>query len=100
MKKLFLIIFIFISLTACKKKNTATKKTDLTETVKTKLIAELKIMEELYELNRSYTFLKTFNKKLIDSVNNLSMTASIKFTRSYKAQISKKTVRFTPDNSK
>jgi len=93
MKKIVSILTILLSIISCKEQNTEVKKkelTDLTEPVKAELIAELKKMKELDQLNRSYLQLKTLDQKLIDSTKNLPTQEYFSFMQSHKSEITKK----------
>mgnify|MGYP000106094846 CR=1 FL=1 len=92
MKKAILILTLIISLFSCQEKKEDVKKKELTESIKTELIDELKKMDRADQLNRSYISLGTFDQKLIDSTKNLSMSDYFKFKKSHKKEISKKQI--------
>jgi len=90
MKKIVFILIVFISHFSCQEENKELKKKELTESVKAELIEELKEMEEADQLNRSFSSLKTFDQKLIDSVKKLSTNEYISFIQTHKSELTKK----------
>jgi len=90
MKKIVLILIVFISLFSCQENNKESMKKELTESAKAELIAELKEMKEADQLNRSYISLGTFDQKLINSTKKLPIPEYISFMQTHKSELTKK----------
>lgn len=89
MKKILLLLLICVLTISCSEQKKETKKQELTNEIKSQLISELKEMQMLDQLNRSFLQIGTLNQKLIDSVNSLTTEEYFSFLSSKKVELTK-----------